>query len=92
MNWSLSRRTALTAAGTAALAGDRVVVHPTLPQVPTNNSFTVRVRPAGGTWQTLGVYLVKLALIDPLIGRNTRLRGRSMVKRRVLPSTSGVMP
>jgi glycosyl hydrolase family 28 len=93
MNRSPSRRTALTAAGAAALAasatglvgaargatpaaesdavGDRVVLHPTLPsQVPTNNSFTVKVRPAGGTWQTLDVYRVRLALINPITARN----------------------
>ncbi|TLS46831.1 endo-polygalacturonase [Streptomyces montanus] len=50
--------------------GDIVVRHPTLPQVPLNNSFTVKVRPLGGTWQRLDVYLAKLALIDPTTGSN----------------------
>ncbi|MDX3226728.1 glycosyl hydrolase family 28 protein [Streptomyces sp. ME19-01-6] len=50
--------------------GDRVVVHPTLPLVPLNTSFTVKVRPAGGTWQRIDVYLAKLALIDPVTGSN----------------------
>ncbi|MBA2950135.1 glycosyl hydrolase family 28 protein [Streptomyces himalayensis] len=91
MNSSLSRRSALTAAGAVAAsatglvgvargatpaaeasdaAGDRVVVHPTLPQVPLNTAFTVKVRPAGGTWQTLDVYRVRLALINPITARN----------------------
>ncbi|WP_171134046.1 glycosyl hydrolase family 28 protein [Streptomyces sp. Z423-1] len=90
MSSSLSRRTALQAAGAvavgsmvsgvggtaqAAAAGtgstrDIVVVHPALPQVPVNNSFTVKVRPLGGTWQRLDVYLAKLALIDAVTGRN----------------------
>ncbi|MFD5320396.1 glycosyl hydrolase family 28 protein [Streptomyces sp. NPDC127098] len=51
-------------------AGDRVIAHPPLPSVPTNNAFTVRVRPLGGTWQTLAVHLVRLALIDPVTGGN----------------------
>jgi hypothetical protein len=51
-------------------AGDRVVIHPTLPSVPVNNSFTVKVRPLGGTWQRVGVYLAKLALIDAITGSN----------------------
>ncbi|WP_411150973.1 glycosyl hydrolase family 28 protein [Streptomyces sp. A30] len=51
-------------------AGDSVVIHPTLPKVPVNNSFTVKVRPLGGTWQKLGVYLAKLALIDANTGSN----------------------
>jgi hypothetical protein len=50
--------------------GDRVVIHPTLPSVPVNNSFTVKVRPLGGTWQRVGVYLAKLALIDAITGSN----------------------
>ncbi|MBX9397592.1 endo-polygalacturonase, partial [Streptomyces sp. TRM72054] len=90
MSSSLSRRTALQAAGAVAVGsmvsgvggtaqaaaaktgstGDIVVVHPTLPQVPVNNSFTVKVRPLGGTWQRLDVYLAKLALIDAVTGRN----------------------
>ncbi|ADI13067.1 putative transmembrane protein [Streptomyces bingchenggensis BCW-1] len=90
MNWSPSRRTALTAAGAAAASatglvgtaraatpaaksdttGDSVVIHPTLASVPLNTAFTVKVRPAGGTWQKLDAYLVKLAQIDPLTGRN----------------------
>ncbi len=64
MSSSLSRRTALQAAGVLAVSsmaagvggtaqaatgetgstGDIVVVHPALPQVPVNNSFTVKVR------------------------------------------------
>jgi hypothetical protein len=67
--------TAQAAAGAAAgeetgSAGNSVVIHPTLPQVPANNSFTVKVRPLGGTWQKLGVYLAKLALIDANTGSN----------------------
>ncbi|MBA2950138.1 glycosyl hydrolase family 28 protein [Streptomyces himalayensis] len=88
MNSSLSRRSALTAAGAVAASatgfvgvargatpaaesdttGDSVVIHPTLPSVPLNTAFTVKVRPAGGTWQRLDVYLVKLDLIDALTG------------------------
>ncbi|GAA3774064.1 glycosyl hydrolase family 28 protein [Streptomyces phyllanthi] len=49
---------------------DIVVTHPTLPQVPLNNSFTVKVRPLGGSWKRLDVYLAKLALIDPTTGSN----------------------
>ncbi|MBR8639060.1 right-handed parallel beta-helix repeat-containing protein [Streptomyces tuirus] len=58
------------AAEESGTTGDSVVIHPPLPQVPVNNSFTVKVRPLGGTWQKLGVYLAKLALIDPNTGRN----------------------
>ncbi|MGW0708348.1 glycosyl hydrolase family 28 protein [Streptomyces sp. NPDC002643] len=50
--------------------GDRVVTHPTLPQVPLNTSFTVKVRPVGGSWRRLDVHLAKLALIDPVTGSN----------------------
>ncbi|WP_317454071.1 hypothetical protein [Streptomyces sp. TRM68416] len=50
--------------------GDIVVLHLALPRVPVNNSFTVKVRPVGGTWQRLGVYLAKLALIDAVTGSN----------------------
>ncbi|MCX5527546.1 glycosyl hydrolase family 28 protein [Streptomyces bobili] len=59
-----------TAADETSTTGDSVVVHPTLPQVPVNDSFTVKVRPLGGTWQKLGVYLAKLALIDANTGSN----------------------
>ncbi|UUU23735.1 glycosyl hydrolase family 28 protein [Streptomyces sp. DSM 40750] len=65
--------TSQAAAATAeepATAGDIVVTHPPLPQVPVNNSFTVKVRPSGGSWQRLGVHLAKLALIDPTTGSN----------------------
>jgi hypothetical protein len=65
--------TAQAATPTAAegeAAEDIVVKYPALPQVPVNNSFTVKVRPLGGTWQRLDVYLAKLALIDPLTGSN----------------------
>ncbi|MBA4861015.1 right-handed parallel beta-helix repeat-containing protein [Streptomyces sp. PSKA54] len=51
-------------------AGDRVVIHPTLPSVPVNNAFTVKVRPLGGSWERVGVYLAKLALIDATTGSN----------------------
>ncbi|MFF8968979.1 glycosyl hydrolase family 28 protein [Streptomyces sp. NPDC014995] len=51
-------------------AADIVVSHPTLPQVPLNNAFTVKVRPAGGSWQRLDVYLAKLSQIDPVSGSN----------------------
>ncbi|MFF7733302.1 glycosyl hydrolase family 28 protein [Streptomyces sp. NPDC007984] len=50
--------------------GDSVVIHPPLPKVPVNNTFTVKVRPVGGTWQKVGVYLAKLALIDENTGGN----------------------
>ncbi|MER5185555.1 glycosyl hydrolase family 28 protein [Streptomyces sp. NPDC002896] len=63
--------TAQAAAATeTGSTGDIVVVHPTLPQVPLNNSFTVKIRPLGGSWQRLDVYLAKLALIDPITGSN----------------------
>ncbi|GGX05159.1 glycosyl hydrolase family 28 protein [Streptomyces lomondensis] len=58
------------AADETGTTGDSVVIHPTLPKVPVNNSFTVRVRPAGGSWHRLDVYLAKLALIDPVTGSN----------------------
>ncbi|MFF8394075.1 glycosyl hydrolase family 28 protein [Streptomyces sp. NPDC016172] len=58
------------AADETGTTGDSVVIHPTLPKVPVNNSFTVKVRPAGGSWQRLDVYLAKLALIDPVTGSN----------------------
>ncbi|MFF5515623.1 glycosyl hydrolase family 28 protein [Streptomyces coeruleorubidus] len=58
------------AADETGTTGDSVVIHPTLPKVPVNNSFTVKVRPLGGTWQKLGVYLAKLALIDATTGSN----------------------
>ncbi|MBC9727408.1 glycosyl hydrolase family 28 protein [Streptomyces sp. TRM68367] len=58
-------------AADAGSAGDTVVIHPPLPQVPVSNSFTVKVRPVGGSWQRLGVHQPKLALIDPVTGRNT---------------------
>ena len=58
------------AADETATTGDSVVIHPTLPQVPVNNSFTVKVRPLGGTWQKLGVYLARLAQIDANTGSN----------------------
>ncbi|ELS54841.1 glycosyl hydrolase family 28 protein [Streptomyces viridochromogenes] len=51
-------------------AGDIVVIHPALPSVPVNNSFTVKVRPTGGSWQRVGVHLARLALIDPVTGSN----------------------
>ncbi|MBC9730645.1 glycosyl hydrolase family 28 protein [Streptomyces sp. TRM68367] len=90
MSSSLSRRTALQAAGVLAVGSmaagvggiaqaateetgspsDTVVIHPTLPEVPANTSFTVKVRPAGGSWQRLDVYLAKLALIDAVTGEN----------------------
>ncbi|MBX9396545.1 endo-polygalacturonase, partial [Streptomyces sp. TRM72054] len=90
MSSSLSRRTALQAAGVLAVssmaagvggtaqaatgetgsASDTVVIHPTLPEVPANNAFTVKVRPVGGSWQRVGVYLAKLALIDAVTGQN----------------------
>jgi hypothetical protein len=63
-------RGATPAAKASDAAADRVVVHPTLPQVPTNSSFTVKVRPAGGTWQTLDVYLVLLDQVNAVIGRH----------------------
>ncbi|MFI7018959.1 glycosyl hydrolase family 28 protein [Streptomyces sp. NPDC050164] len=58
------------AADETGTTGDSVVIHPTLPKVPVNNSFTVKVRPTGGSWQRLDVYLAKLALIDPVTGSN----------------------
>lgn len=61
---------AATPAAKSDTTGDSVVIHPTLPSVPLNTAFTVKVRPAGGTWQKLDTYLVKLAQIDPLTGRN----------------------
>ncbi|KUO21306.1 glycosyl hydrolase family 28 protein [Streptomyces dysideae] len=51
-------------------SGDIVVTYPTLPQVPVNNNFTVKVRPVGGSWQRVDVYLAKLALIDATSGSN----------------------
>ncbi|MER5217826.1 glycosyl hydrolase family 28 protein [Streptomyces sp. NPDC002838] len=64
--------TSQAAAATAEENGtaDIVVIHPTLPQVPVNNAFTVKVRPLGGSWQRLGVYLAKLPLIDATTGSN----------------------
>ncbi|MFK4106036.1 glycosyl hydrolase family 28 protein [Streptomyces sp. NPDC019531] len=62
--------TTQAAAAEADSTGDRVVIHPTLPRVPVNNSFSVKVRSLGGSWQRLDVYLAKLALIDPVTGRN----------------------
>ncbi|WP_461071931.1 glycosyl hydrolase family 28 protein [Streptomyces pseudoechinosporeus] len=59
-----------TPAAASDITGDRVVIHPTLPSVPLNTAFTVKVRPAGGSWQRLDAYLVKLDLIDPLTGRH----------------------
>jgi hypothetical protein len=50
--------------------GDIVVTHPTLPQVPVNNAFTVKVRASGGSWQRLDVYQAKLAQIDAITGSN----------------------
>jgi hypothetical protein len=47
-----------------------VVTYPIPDGVPTNAAFTVKVRPSGGTWQTLGVHMVKLPLIDPATGSN----------------------
>lgn len=47
-----------------------VVTYPVLSSVPVNNTFTVKARPIGGTWQKLDVYLVKLPLIDAVTGRN----------------------
>ncbi|MBA4866509.1 endo-polygalacturonase [Streptomyces sp. PSKA54] len=61
---------AATAAGEEASTGDIVAIHPALPSVPVNNAFTVKVRPVGGSWQRVGVYLAKLALIDPVTGQN----------------------
>ncbi|MET9831837.1 glycosyl hydrolase family 28 protein [Streptomyces sp. NPDC006385] len=61
---------ATASSGATGSTVDIVVVHPTLPQVPVNNSFTVKVRPLGGTWQRLDVYLAKLALIDATTGSN----------------------
>ncbi|WP_350277985.1 glycosyl hydrolase family 28 protein [Kribbella sp. HUAS MG21] len=59
------------AAGEQTAAGSTVVSYPIPFGVPTNAGFTVKVRPAGRAWVTLGVYLAKLALIDPATGRNT---------------------
>ncbi|WP_129669305.1 glycosyl hydrolase family 28 protein [Phytoactinopolyspora endophytica] len=59
-----------TAVQAAESAPNRVVPHPELEGVPTNDTFAVRVRPVGGTWQTLGVYRVKLAHIDAITGDN----------------------
>ncbi|WP_151476935.1 glycosyl hydrolase family 28 protein [Streptomyces albicerus] len=61
---------AAATAGETGATGDIVVTHPPLPQVPVNNSFTVKVRSSGGSWQRLGVYLAKLPLIDPTTGSN----------------------
>ncbi|ONK09566.1 glycosyl hydrolase family 28 protein [Streptomyces sp. MP131-18] len=63
-------RGATSAADVSGTDGNRVVTHPTLPSVPLNNSFTVKVRPAGGTWQTLDVYRVRLAHINAVTGSN----------------------
>ncbi|GCB47473.1 glycosyl hydrolase family 28 protein [Streptomyces sp. NL15-2K] len=61
---------AAATSGDSTAVGDTVVIHPTLPQVPLNTSFTVKVRSVGGTWRRLDVYLAKLALIDPVTGSN----------------------
>jgi hypothetical protein len=57
-------------AGEQTADGNNVVTYPIPDGAPTNGVFTVKVRPVGGTWETVGVYLTKLALIDPLTGRN----------------------
>ncbi|MGP3971730.1 glycosyl hydrolase family 28 protein [Streptomyces sp. 6N223] len=57
-------------AGEQTADGNTVVTYPIPSGVATNAAFTVKVRPVGGTWETLGVYLAKLPLIDPLTGRN----------------------
>ncbi len=59
------------AAGEQTAAGNTVVTYPIPSSVPTNTAFSVKVRPVGGTWEKLDVYLAKLPLIDPLNGRNT---------------------
>jgi hypothetical protein len=51
--------------------GNTVVAYPIPDGVPTNAAFTVKVRPVGGTWETVGVYLAKLSLIDAVTGRNS---------------------
>jgi glycosyl hydrolase family 28 len=54
-----------------AADGNTVVTYPIPDGVPTNAAFTVKVRPVGGTWETLGVYLAKLSLIDAVAGSNS---------------------
>ncbi|MFE9645068.1 glycosyl hydrolase family 28 protein [Streptomyces sp. NPDC006365] len=49
---------------------DIVVIHPTLPQVPVNTAFTVKIRAGGGSWQRLDVYRARLALINATTGSN----------------------
>jgi hypothetical protein len=57
-------------AGEQTAGENTVVTYPIPSGAPTNGAFTVKVRPVGGTWETLAVYMVKLPLIDPLTGRN----------------------
>lgn len=61
------------AAGTARAAddhpvADRVVIHPIPSGVPTNNSFSVKVRTPQGEWQPVGVYLATLKIINEKTG------------------------
>ncbi|GCB45069.1 glycosyl hydrolase family 28 protein [Streptomyces sp. NL15-2K] len=61
------------AAGTARAddtpaAPDKLVVYPIPSGVPTNSSFTVKARTAGGEWQTVPVYRARAKQIDPNTG------------------------
>lgn len=84
MSMSLSRRTALKAAGATVLAGTltglqstaeaqaaeeaMLVTYPIPAGAPTNAAYSVKVRPVGGNWETLGVYLARLNLINAATG------------------------
>ncbi|MEV8539646.1 glycosyl hydrolase family 28 protein [Streptomyces sp. NPDC051572] len=72
MTTSVSRGTTLQAAGATSVAGTRgapeLVTYPLPDGAPTNDSYAVKVRVPGGSWQKLGTYLATLNLIEPATG------------------------
>jgi hypothetical protein len=89
MSTSMSRRSALQAAGATALglglagavgtaaatgstAAASLVTYAVPTGAPTNAGFSVKVRTPGGAWQSPGVYLATLSLIDPTTGSSAQ--------------------
>ncbi|MDQ0598046.1 hypothetical protein QF037_002391 [Streptomyces canus] len=67
--YSLIGATAGTArADDTAASADKLVVFPIPSGVPTNSSFSVKARTAGGNWQTVPVYRARAKQIDANTG------------------------
>ncbi|MDX6313969.1 MAG: hypothetical protein QOF44_3433 [Streptomyces sp.] len=61
---------ATDAAATDA-AANQLAVYPIPDGIATNDSFAVKVRTPGGTWQKLPIYLATFKIIDPRTGGST---------------------